>query len=115
MSIAPFDTLKLAQRRRDDAGLSQSHAEGAAQSIAESMGMADLATKADLLALKTEIETEIQTVRTELQAVRTEREIDILLVRTELGELERRMTIKHGGMLVVGFGLVLAALGFVHP
>ncbi len=95
--MAPFDTLKLAQRLRDDAGLSQLHAEGAAQAIAESMGTADLATKADVAALN----TELQAVRTELKA--------------ELRELEQRMTIKLGGMLVVGFGLVLAAPRFVHP
>jgi hypothetical protein len=44
MTVAPFDTLQLAQRLRDDAGLSQQHAEGAAKAIADVMS-ADLVTK----------------------------------------------------------------------
>ena len=79
---AAFDTLKLAQRLRDKAGFTPEHAEAAAEALAEAVGGADLATKADLR------------------------------------DLEQRLTIRFGGMLVVAVGILLAAMRYfptAHP
>jgi hypothetical protein len=80
MTGVAFDTLKLARRLREQAGFTPEHAEAAAEALAEAIGGAELATKADLR------------------------------------ELEQRLTIKFGSMLIVG--ILLAALRFFpapHP
>jgi len=48
MTALPFDTLKLARRLRETAGFTPEHAEAAAEALADAVGGADLATKADL-------------------------------------------------------------------
>ena len=79
---APFDTLKLARRLREKAGFTPEHAEEASEALAEAVGGADLATKADLR------------------------------------DLEQRLTIRFGGMLIVAVGIILAVLRYLpapHP
>ena len=81
MTAVPFDTLKLARQLRDKAGFTPEHAEAAAEALAEAVGGAEIATKADLR------------------------------------DLEQRLTIKFGGMLVIAVG-ILAALRYLpapHP
>jgi len=73
VTAVPFDTLKLARQLRDKAGFTPEHAEAAAEALAEAVGGAEIATKADLR------------------------------------DLEQRLTIKFGGMLVVAVGVMLAA------
>jgi hypothetical protein len=79
MTAVPFDTLKLARQLRDKAGFTPEHAEAAAEALAEAVGGADLATKADLR------------------------------------DLEQRLTIRFGGMLIVAVGVILAALRYFPP
>jgi hypothetical protein len=82
MTGVAFDTLKLARRLREQAGFTPEHAEAASEALAEAIGGAELATKADLR------------------------------------ELEQRLTIKFGSMLIVAVGILLAALRFFpgpHP
>jgi hypothetical protein len=79
MTAVPFDTLKLARQLRDKAGFTPEHAEAAAEALAEAVGGADLATKADLR------------------------------------DLEQRLTIRFGGMLIVTVGVILAALRYFPP
>ena len=88
---ATLDTLKLAKRFRD-AGVPEPHAEVFAEALRETQegGLAQLATKADLRE----------------ETLKLERRIDGLDNR--IGQLENRLTIKLGGMMVVGFGVVAA-------
>ncbi len=82
MTGVAFDTLKLARRLREQAGFTPEHAEAASEALAEAIGGAELATKADLR------------------------------------ELEQRLTIKFGSMLIVAVGILLAAVRFFpgpHP
>ncbi|HEV7996868.1 MAG TPA: hypothetical protein VGP52_11480 [Stellaceae bacterium] len=82
MTGVAFDTLKLARRLREQAGFTPEHAEAASEALAEAIGGAELATKADLR------------------------------------ELEQRLTIKFGSVLIVAVGILLAALRFFpgpHP
>ena len=79
MTAVPFDTLKLARQLRDKAGFTPEHAKAAAEALAEAVGGADLATKADLR------------------------------------DLEQRLTIRFGGMLIVEVGVILAALRYFPP
>ena len=82
----PFDTLKLA-RRLESAGFPPQQAGDMAEAIAEAVSQ--LATKADLAALKTDLES-------------------------RLVLLEQRMTIKFGGMMVVAVGTILAGFKLIH-
>ena len=79
MTVVPFDTLKLARQLRDKAGFTPDHAEAAAEALAEAVGGAEIATKADLR------------------------------------DLEQRLTIKFGGMLVIAVGIQAALRYFPAP
>lgn len=130
MAAAPFDTLKLARALRDKAGFSQEHAEAAADALAEAVSE-QVATKQDIRdvhseieALRTEMQAEFAAARSEMQAeftaVRSAMQAEFAAVRSEISALrrdmvagfrdvEQRMTIRLGGMLVILAGILLAA------
>lgn len=101
MAAAPFDTLKLARALRDKAGFTQEHAEATADALAEVV-VGQVATKQD-----------IADVRAEIGALRTEMHAEIGALRAEMTagfrDVEQRITIRLGGMLVVMTGILLAA------
>ena len=126
VATAPFDTLKLARALRDRAGFSQEHAEAAADALAEAVAE-QVATKQDLKDLETGLRSEIGGLRTELDVLRTEMRSEFAAVRAEMAsefaavrvemasglrDVEQRMTIRLGGMLVVVTGILLAAKFF---
>ena len=123
MATAPFDTLKLARALRDRAGFTQEHAEAAADALAEAVAE-QVATKQDIRDARAEIEVLRTEMRTEFAAGRTEMAAEFAAVRAEMAsefaavradlasglrDVEQRMTIKLGGMLVVVTGILLAA------
>jgi hypothetical protein len=67
-----------------------------------------LATKQDLLLLATR--EDLLTTKQDLQLLRQELESRFALVDQKLNTLELRLTVKLGSMMVVGFGLTIAAL-----
>ena len=82
----PFDTLRLA-RRLEGAGFPPQQAGDMAEAIGEAV--AQLATKADLDALRTELKAEIEI-------------------------LKRDMTIRLGSMMIVAVGVILAGFKLIH-
>ncbi len=141
MNAVPFDTLRLAQRL-EAAGLAAPVAAGASEALAEAMSGAELATKADIGALRSDLTTATSSLRAEIAAMRTELKNDISGLRTELkGEigglrtelkteigglraelkndmeiLKRDMTTRMGGMMTFLLGLALgAARLMLHP
>jgi hypothetical protein len=82
----PFDTLKFATRLQEG-GFTAEQAKAAAEAFAEATGE-ELATKTDLRA-------------------------EIAAVRADIRELELRMTIKLGGLIMAATGIILAAIKFV--
>ena len=100
MNAVPFDTLKMAQRL-EAAGFGRSQATGASEALAEALVGADLATKGDIAALRTELKGDIAALRTELVSA------------AEL--LRRDMTIKLGGMMIIATGILLAAIRYLPP
>jgi hypothetical protein len=98
---APFDTLKLARALRDKAGFTQEHAEATADALAEVV-VDQVATKQDMV-----------DVRAEIAALRTDLHSEIAALRAEMTagfrDVEQRITIRLGGMLVVMTGILLAA------
>jgi hypothetical protein len=82
-----FDTLKFVERL-EAGGFTHEQAKAAAEAFAAATGE-DLATKADLKA-------------------------EIASVRSDIRELELRMTIKLGGLIMAATGVILAAFKFVN-
>jgi hypothetical protein len=107
MGAVPFDTLKLA-RRLQSAGFPPQQAGDTAEALAEAMSGAELATTADIQALRTELKADIATVGTEMAAPRNELKAEIELLR-------RDVTIRPGSMLVVAVGILLAAMRYLPP
>jgi F0F1-type ATP synthase membrane subunit b/b' len=94
MTALLFDTLRLSRTLRDKGHFTSEQAEALAEALGEA-SQGDLATKADLAELrteiaelKTELKTEIAELRTELKAeiaeLRTELKAEIAGLRTEL-------------------------------
>ena len=75
-----------------------------------------VATKQDVKDLGTELRTEIAELRAEIAVLRTEMRTEFAAVRAEMAagfrDVEQRITIRLGGMLVVLAGILLAAKFF---
>ena len=84
MATITFDTLKYSKRLKD-AGVPEQQAEAEAEALSEvlEINLKDIATKEDLA-----------------------REVDLL--RRDMKEMEQRLTIKLGGMMMVSVGIVAA-------
>lgn len=96
MAIA-LDTLAYAKRLRE-AGFTEAQAEGQAQALAAAM-TDSLATKQDLHELQARMEARFETVGARFDIVATHFD-------ASLADLERRMTMRLGGMTVAGIGVV---------
>lgn len=94
-AVIAFDTLKYSKRLKD-AGVLPAQAEAEAEALAEvlEVNLKDLATKADLA-------REAEYLRRDIREM--EQRIDARFV-----QLEQRMTIKLGGLMVVAVGVVAA-------
>ena|SRR6516225_8178968 len=127
MGAVPFDTLKLA-RRLESAGFPPRQAGDTAEALAEAMAGAELATTADLAALRAELKAEIAALRAELKAeiaavraelkaeiaeLRAEFKAEITAVRAQIELLRRDITIRLGSMIVVAVGVLLAAIRYL--
>src|SRR5215813_4417249 len=113
-----FDSLGYAKRLRD-CGVAQDQAEAHAEAARDFI-MAELVTKADLLATKQELQTDFRSRITELQTeLRTgvaELRTSVTEVRTSIDTQALRLTVRFGAMLVVGIGAlatILTILKFV--
>ena len=78
MATITFDTYKFI-RKLKDAGLPEAEAEAISEAFRDAQGEADLATKRDLED-----------------------------IRRDIREMEQRLTIKLGGMLVAGIAVIAA-------
>ncbi len=72
MTAVAFDTLKLARKLRDTAQMPQVQAEGVADALAEAMSGAELATRADIAEVRSDIrETELR-LEAKIASVKTD-------------------------------------------
>ncbi len=125
MGAVPFDTLKLA-RRLESAGFPPKQAGDTAEALADAMSGADLATAADIGAVRveiagvrTELKAEIAALSSELKgeiaALRGELKGEIAGVSSQIELLRRDLTIRPGSMLIVAVGVLLAAMRYLPP
>jgi len=94
MGVVAFNTYDFVKDLKD-AGIDEKHAAAISNGILRAHEVADLATKADL-----------QEVKTELQELRTQ-------TKADLRELELRMTIKLGSMMIVAVGVIGVMIKFL--
>lgn len=114
-----LDTLAYAKRLRE-AGFTDQQAEGQAQALAAAMSDS-LATKQDLRELEARIDARFARVDARFDQVDArfealERQTDVRLselsarfdgrLAAQLADLERRMTLRLGGLMVAGIGVV---------
>src|ERR1700691_2353314 len=95
MNAFPFDTLKMA-RKLEAAGFPGPQAAGAAEAMAEAMSGAELATKADVLAVKADLTHEIGLVRSDLTReiglVRSDLTREMTAITREMTAMETRLS-----------------------
>jgi DNA anti-recombination protein RmuC len=83
--VTAIDTHGIVKRLKE-AGFSEAQAEAVTDVVREvrESDIAHLATKADLLITKTELQTSISEIRAELQELRTELQTSVAGIRAEL-------------------------------
>lgn len=121
MAIA-LDTLAYARRLRE-AGFTSEQAEGQAEALAAAM-TDTLATKQDLSELRAYMDAGFAAAKHEIRELETRMDAGFAAVKHEIRELEtrmdarfadleRRMTLRLGTMLVAGIGVVSALVAMV--
>jgi hypothetical protein len=100
MSMMYFDTLKFVEKLKA-AGVSEAQAKAEAEVLADVLdgNIKDLATKFDMAAMKTELKAEISDLRKDM--ARMEERMEGKMI-----QLEQRMVIKLGALMVVAVGAV---------
>lgn len=88
-----FDTLKFVEKL-EAAGVSHAQAKATAEAFAEATSQ-ELATKADLAAVKAELKADIATVKAEVELAK------------------RDLKIWFGSVMVVAVGVILAAIRYL--
>jgi hypothetical protein len=96
-----FDTLSYA-RRLKQAGLPEAQAEAIADATRE-LVVQDVATKADIAALRAELKADIATLRSDMAAL--EQRLTALIETQAL-----RLTIRLGGLIAVGIAILAAII-----
>jgi len=98
-----FDTLRAATRLRDEAGFDETQASVLVHTFAE--GFAErFPTKRDLHEVDTSLGSELKRVETSLRSDMEKMETSL---RNGMRDLEHRMTIRLGGLMVLGMGALL--------
>ncbi|MBF0310228.1 MAG: hypothetical protein HQL56_11945 [Magnetococcales bacterium] len=112
MTTITFDTLQFV-RRLKDAGIPEPHAEAISEAFKEAQvtQASELAAKRDLKELEGQLSTKADVAKVEVHILELKRDIKELDVKleTRLKELELRMVIKLGAMILAGVGLVVTA------
>jgi hypothetical protein len=105
----------------EDAGIERAKAERVASVIIDIIHD-NVATKADVQAVRADLQTvetrlngQIAAVRADLQTVETRFNGQIAAVRADLGLVEHRLMTRLGGLAVVLSGLLFAALRYWPP
>lgn len=115
-----FDTLRAATRLRDEAGFDETQAAVLVHTFAEGFSER-FTTKQDLQEVDGSLRTELKRIETSLRgdmekmetSLRGEIEKLDTSVRTGMRDLENRMTIRLGGLMVLGMGVLLSLQRFL--
>lgn len=117
MTLTAFDTLEISKRLRG-AGFTEPQAEAVTGVLrdARDADLSQLATKADLAQIRTELAQVRTELKSEIAQLRSEVSAEISQLRSEMRSeieiLRRDLTIRLGSMIVVATGVLLAAKFF---
>jgi len=92
-------------KKLEAAGFSRKQAEAQVEMVTDYYNQ-NVATKTDLLQLEMKLSKEIQLLREEVRD-------DVRGLKHDMRELESRITIRLGGMMIVGFGAMAAFIKLV--
>ncbi len=105
----------------EDAGIERNKAERIASTIFNAIHD-NVATKVDILMVRTDIEKLSDATKAESVAIRSDLgklamslRGEIAAIRGEVALLEQRMLVRLGGMMVVAVGVILTAIRYLHP
>ena len=120
MNAIPFDTLKMA-RKLEAAGFPGPQAAGAAEAMAEAMSGAELATKADLQAVKADMERRFardptgQQLQWRFRPIAAEGRLTCALVgrRSALGYFRHAMSVWFVAIMVAHTAIVIAGMRLI--
>ena len=101
-----LDTHKAVKKLKE-VGFDESQAEAVVRMVGEAFDDS-VATKVDIVAVRADLSTQGTELRAEIREVRAELRAEAKAIRAELRELEQRMTIKLGGLLVLALTLLTA-------
>ncbi|WP_211341147.1 DUF1640 domain-containing protein [Paracoccus methylarcula] len=117
MSALHIDTLKFS-RKLVAAGMEPAAAEAIAETFID-VDTSELATKQDLGVVKQELKRDVDEVRQELTAFRQELKAQIhaleVTTKADLRDLENRLVIKMGGMIVGALAILTALMRVLPP
>jgi len=105
MNAVPFDTLKLADRL-SAGGFTAEQGRTVSAALADAVGGADLVTK-DHFDARLKLVDE-RFLRLEERMVATEKRLE-----ERITSVENRITLRLGSMLVIGVGVLLAAIRYL--
>ena len=118
MTAVAFDTLKFVRTLRDRAKFTPEQAEGLSDAIAEAVS-GDLATKADVVAVRTDLESLRQATKAEFAAVRSEvREVELRLeakIEATKTEVIKWMVGLIGFNFIATAGVIVGVVRFLRP
>lgn len=107
MCTATFDTLKFSETMRAS-GMPEAQAKALSQALLEVTS--ELATRKDLRAAVEELRGEL---RLETRPVRADLQMGVQSVRAEIQQLEQKLTIRLGGIVVVTLGAFTALSSWI--
>jgi hypothetical protein len=106
-----FDRLGYAKRLRDG-GVPRDQAEAHAEAARDFI-MTELATKADVLAVRTDLLATEQRLQTDIRSTKQELQNSIEKLDAKIDTQTLRMTVRLGTIVVVGIGSLAAILKLV--
>jgi hypothetical protein len=111
MSSLTFDTLKLAQRLRDEAKYTPEQAESTASVLSDTLAewreLQELATKSDINILRADIEKQTNELKTGISTLHVK-------IEGNIRELELRLKVQIGTMIFALGGVLIAVKYFGH-
>ena len=99
-----FNTLEYTEEL-EAAGVPPSQAKAHAKALLQIIDT-NLATKADIAKIEQTIKELETSTNQKIKELETSLKHDIELLRTEIKAMEQRLTIRLGGMLIIGIGAV---------
>jgi ribosomal protein L29 len=108
MNAILFDTLRLSRTLRDKGHFTAEQAEALAEALGEA-AQGDLATKADLVAAKSELKTEIADLRMELKTEIADFRMEL---KTEIADLRTDLKTEIAGTKTDLLKWIIGAIGF---